>query len=204
MRHLTPEEIVDAAEGCADSGLAAHARDCVACRSKIEAVTDAVRLARCDRAAEPSPLVWPHLAARIGEAVRRERIRAPFWKAWGWTLAPAGAVVVLAIAVTIGMWMRPGAPVSGVPARVAEMPAPAFDGPAADLDAADDPSWLLVSTLSAEMSVEDAEASGALPPPGGAERALFHLDEAERLELARLLREELDTRAPAVPQGPGA
>jgi hypothetical protein len=204
MRHLTPDEIVDAAERCADAGLAAHARDCMACRSKIEAVTDALRLARCDRLAEPSPLFWPHLAARIGEAVRRERVRTPFWRVWGWTLAPIGAVAVLAIVVTVEMRMQPGAPVSDPAARIVETPAPAFELRAADGDPADDPSWVLVSTLSADVSVEDTEASGALPPPGGADKALFHLDDAERLELARLLREELESRVPAVPQGPGA
>jgi hypothetical protein len=204
MRHLTPDEMVDAAEGCADAGLVAHVRDCAACRSTIEAVTDALQLARSDRPAEPSPLFWPHLAARIGEAVRRERTRTPIWRAWGWRLASIGAVAVLVIAVAVGIRMRPGAAVSETPAQIVDTPAPTFDERAADGDPADDPSWILMSTLSAEVSVEDAEASGALPPPGGADNALVHLDDAERLELARLLRKELETRAPAVSQGPGA
>jgi hypothetical protein len=43
-----------------------------------------------------------------------------------------------------------------------------------------------------------------LPPLGGADKALLQLDDAERLELARILREEIGTRARAVPRGPGA
>ncbi len=69
---------------------------------------------------------------------------------------------------------------------------------------ADDPSWLLVSVLSAEVSVEEAEASGVLPLPGSADRALMQLDGAERMELAKILREELAAKTPAAPQGPGA
>jgi hypothetical protein len=76
--------------------------------------------------------------------------------------------------------------------------------PSADVDTADDPSWLLVSALSADVSVEETEASGALPPPGGADKALLQLDDAERMELARILRAEIRTRGPVAPQGPGA
>jgi len=75
---------------------------------------------------------------------------------------------------------------------------------AADPDLADDPSWLLVSVLSAEVSVEEAEASGVLPPPGSVDRALMQLDGAERVELAKILREELAAKTPVAPQGPGA
>lgn len=204
MKHLTPEQIVDAAEGCADEGLASHARDCAACRSKIDGVTDALRLARRDRSAEPSPLFWPHLAARIGEAVRRERDPWAVWRAWGWRLAPLGAAAVLVIAVAIGLRNQPAAPVGETAGPRAGAATAALDDGAAEGDSAEDPSWLLVSTLSADVSVDDAEAGGALPPPGGAERALFQLTDAERLELARLIREEMQTHASAVPRGSGA
>jgi len=204
MMHLTPEQVVDVAEACADASLAAHAQVCEACRAKVESVRDAVRLAAAEPP-EPSPLFWSHLAARIGDAVRRERIPIPFWRAWGWRLAPIGAFAVLVMAVAVGMRMRPVAPASDVPVPSLEAPGgPAWEGPVAEDDPMDDPSWILVSALSAEVSVEDAEASGALPPPGGADQALLQLDLAEQMELARILREELGARAPAMPQGPGA
>jgi hypothetical protein len=203
MTHLTPDEIVDVAEGTADAAPASHARDCHACRAEVEAVGEALRAARSDRLPEPSPLFWPHLAARIGEAVRRERIRAPFRAAWGAALAPLGAVAALVAAVAVGLRMWPAAPVNQAPAAAVEAPA-AFDDPVARAEPEDDPSWILVSELSADVSVDDAEASGALPPPGGAEKALFQLDDAERLELARLLREAIEARSQGVLRGPGA
>jgi hypothetical protein len=206
MTHLSPDQVVDVAEGCADAAVAAHAAGCASCRAKAESLLDAVRLAESDPRVEPSPLFWPHLAARIGEAVRREEVRVPFWRSWGWRLAPIGAAAVLMIAVGIGSRMWTGAPGGGplVPAMPAGAPAQAAMEPTSDLDTADDPSWLLVSELSADVSVEEAEASGAWPPPGGADKALLQLDGAERMELARILQSEIRTRGPVAPQGPGA
>jgi hypothetical protein len=206
MTHLSPDQVVDVAEGCADAAVAAHAAGCASCRAKAESLLDAVRLAESDPRAEPSPLFWPHLAARIGEAVRREEVRVPFWRSWGWRLAPIGAAAVLMVAVGIGSRMWTGEPGGSplVTAMPAGPPAQAAMEPSADVDTADDPSWLLVSALSADVSVEETEASGALPPPGGADKALLQLDDAERMELARILRAEIRTRGPVAPQGPGA
>jgi len=206
MTHLSPDQIVDVAEGCAGGAVGAHAAECETCRAKVASFLDAVRLAESDTPPQPSPLFWPQLAARIGAAVRRERVRVPFWRSWGWRLAPIGAVAVLVIAIGIGSRMRTGTPGSDPLDSV--MPADAATQsalePSADIEAADDPSWLLMSDLLAQVSVEEAEAYGALPPPGGAEKALLQLDLAEQMELARILREELGARAPALPQGPGA
>jgi predicted anti-sigma-YlaC factor YlaD len=204
MTHLSPDQVVDVAEGRADGAAKAHAAGCPSCRATVESVLDAVRLAESDPQPEPSPLFWPHLAARIGEAVRRERVRVSFWRSWGWRLAPLGAAAVLVIAVGVGARLFPGAPGSApaVPKAAADAPQAALER-TADIEVVDDPSWLLVSALSAQVSVEDAEASGALPP-GGADKAMLQLDEAERMELARLLREEIGARNPLAPQGPGA
>lgn len=206
MTHLSPDQIVDVAEGCAGGAVKAHAAECASCRARVESLVDAVRLAESDPQAEPSPLFWPHLAARIGEAVRRERVRAPFWRSWDRRLAPIGALAVLLMAVGIGLRMWPAPPAGVAPAQEAAAgdSAQAVLESAPDVEAADDPSWLLVSDLSAQVSVEEAEAAGALPQPGGAEKAMLQLDEAERIELARLLREAIGTRAPASPPGPGA
>jgi hypothetical protein len=206
MTHLSPGQIVDIAEGCAGAGLAAHVRHCASCRSRVESVRDALRIAQSDPPPAPSSLFWRHLAARIGEAVRHERVHAPLWRDWGWRLAPIGAVAVLVIAVGVGarMWSwMPGcdSPASG---SRAEATVQAPDEPMTEGEPADDPAWTLVSDLSAALSVEDAEASGVLPPPGGADKALLQLDDAERLELARILREEIGTRSGLEPYGPGA
>jgi len=197
MTHLSPGQVVDVADGCAAPALTAHAAACTSCRAKVESILDAARLAAEDPRPEPSPLFWPQLAARIGEAVRREQAPVAPWRLWVCRLAPLGAVAVLMIAVGIGsrLW-TPGSPSAAPEAPVA--------APAADHDPADDPSWLLVSVLSAEVSVEEAEASGVLPPPGSVDSALTQLDGAERAELAKILREEMAAKAPVVPQSPGA
>ena len=206
MTHLSPDQIIDLAEGCADATAAAHAAGCDACRAKADSVRDAVRLAEADPLTEPSPLFWPHLAARIGDAVRREHVRVPFRRPWVWRLAPIGAAAVLVVAVGIGLRMWTGTPWTepSVPPMAGGAPADQELEPSSDAETADDPSWLLVSALSAQVSVDEAEATGALPAPGGAEKALWQLDEAARVELARLLREEIETQLPAVPHGPGA
>jgi hypothetical protein len=200
MTHLSSDHIVDVVEGCADAVSTSHAAGCDACRAKVEVLREALRLAKSDPPPEPSPLFWPSLAARIGEAVRREPAPMPPWRMWAWRLAPIGAAAVLIIAVGIASRLSSKDPGAGSPAVVPAAQA-LFDA-SPGTESAEDPSWILVSELSSEVSVEEAEAHGGLPP-GGTEKALLQLDSAERLELARILREELGARAAVVPPGPG-
>jgi hypothetical protein len=206
MTHLSPAQIVDVAEGGADAASRAHANACEACRAKVEAVADAIRVAGADPQPEPSPLFWPHLAARIGDAVRRERRPAPAWRWWGARLAPLGAAALLLAAVGVGWQTWSGVPGGRTPptARVARVAADPIEDARLPGDAADDPSWIFVSQLSADVNVDEAEASGEFPPPGGAERALRQLDDAERVELARILREEIGALGALERPGPGA
>ena len=204
MKHLSPDEIVDVAEDSADARASAHAGACAECRERADAAAAAIRAARSAEAPEPSPLFWSHLSARIGAAIRREPARASFWRAWGWRLAPAAAVAVLVLAVGIALRpapVRDTAPADETPAVGVPISAAAED--TAGSDAVDDPSWLLMSLLSDDVAVDD-DAPGVVPGPGGAEKALVHLDDAERLELAKILRLELRGRASVDVQGPGA
>jgi hypothetical protein len=206
MTHLSPDELVDVAEGRIDPARATHAASCDRCRAQVESMREALRLVESDRAPEPSPLFWPLLAARIGEAVRGERRPGAFAWTWAWRLVPIGALAVLVTAVGIGISTRSGRP-GGRPVTTAAArdaaPRQAAE-PAAAGEPADDPSWLLVSDLSADISVEDTEASGALTRPGGVDPALWQLSDAERSELTRILREELTRGETAVPRGSGA
>jgi hypothetical protein len=190
MKHLSPDEIVDVAEGCAGASAAAHAAACDACRSRADEAAGAIRAARAAEGPEPSPLFWPHLAARIGDAVRREPARVSLWRAWAWRLAPAAAAGVLVLAVGLALRVAPEVgPPEAVSGPAAPSAATRDDG--ASGDAADDPSWLLMSLLSADVSVDEAAAYGVWLRPGGPEQALVHLDEAERRELAKILRAEI-------------
>lgn len=202
MRHLSPGQLVDLVEGAAPSDQVAHAASCEACRAQADALRDVLRQASSDTVPEPSPLFWEHLAARVGAAVRREpapRRPRPIWT-WRWASLTAAAVLVLAAGIGTAMW-------SGHPREpaVTEDPsvlAVAVAGPAApgqDVASLDDPSWILMSLLSADVVFDD-EFSAQLPAvPGLADRALRQLTESERAELARLLREEMDRRSAADP-----
>ena len=206
MTHLSPAQAVDVAAGSAAPALIAHAASCEPCRARIESLLEAARLAAEDPAPDPSPLFWPHLAARIGEAVRREPQPAPSWRPWFSWLVPAGALAALVLAAGVGIRVWSGTPgrLPGILDAPAPAPAEVSAGPAAGGDASDDSSWLLVIDLSSQVSIDDAEAGGTLSLAGGVEQALVQLDEVERVELARLLRAELAARTPAAPQGPGA
>jgi hypothetical protein len=82
------------------------------------------------------------------------------------------------------------------PAAVPVAPFAEASGDSSGGEPGDDASWLLMSLLSSDVSVDDAAASGVWPGTGGTEQALVHLDEAERSELAKLLRAELRSDRP--------
>jgi hypothetical protein len=99
-------------------------------------------------------------------------------------------VLVLAVGLALRLAPAPEVILPEAAAVPAEAPVSARDDAAGE-EAADDPSWLLMSMLSSDVSVDDAVASGVWPGPGGTEQALVHLDDAERSALAELLKAEL-------------
>ena len=115
-----------------------------------------------------------------------------------WRLAPVGAMAVLVIAVGHRVassgparpQRRPVAP--DAPVAALERRPPRGARPRSTRPTTRHGSWSAI--LSADVSVEEAEASGELPPPGGVDRALAQLDDAERMELARILRAEMAPR----------
>jgi hypothetical protein len=109
---------------------------------------------------------------------------------WAWRAAPAAAAAVLVLAVGLALRLAPAVVAPDADTVPVEAPVAARDD-AAGAEAGDDQSWLLMSLLSSDVSVDDAAASGAWPGPGGTEQALVHLDDAERSELAKILRAEL-------------
>jgi len=176
MKHLSPDEIVDVAEGCADASAAAHAAACGGCRSRADAAAGAIRGRARGRGTGAVAAV---LAAPGGTHRRRGSPRAGagvVLARLGWRLAPAAAAAVLVLAVGLALRVAPevGPPeaFSGLrhhPLRRATTGRAASRGR---------PSWLLMSLLSAEVSVDEAAASGGWLRPGGPEQALVHLDEA--------------------------
>ena len=196
MTHLSPDQLIDAAEGRGTPTVMAHAGTCEVCRASVDELRETLALAHTDSVPEPSPLFWDHLSARVGAAVRAEAGnhagRARWIWRWGPVSALAAAVLVVAL-VVMPRGPRVGAPVAGTGSSSAATEAVAIesDDPAG---AVDDASWLLMSDLSQELTAD--EAGTALPAgPGTADRALRHLTDAERAALVDIIREEIAHRS---------
>jgi hypothetical protein len=184
MTHLKPAEVIDAVDRTLPAERHRHLAACDACRALVEdAGAMAVEVARVDLP-EPSPLFWEHLGRRVALAIDGEPV--PRGRAWSWwTGRFVAACTVLVVTVTAATWsVRPGRDGGG-------------DGT--------DP-WAVETTgetLEWEFLVRLAGGDGALDRDelplaldwdvvdGAAEQ----LSGAERAELARLLRAELERPA---------
>ena len=195
MTHLSPEQLIDAAEGRGTPTVMTHTGTCEVCRASVDELRETLALAHTDSVPEPSPLFWDHLSARVGAAVRAEAGnhagRARWIWRWGPVSALAAAVLVVAL-VVMPRGPRVGAPVAGTGSSFAatESIATEPDEP----DTVDDASWLLMSDLSQELTAD--EAGTALPSgPGTADQALRHLTDAERAALVDIIRDEIAHRS---------
>jgi hypothetical protein len=195
MAHLSPGQFVDLVEGAAPAEHAAHAASCERCRAQADALREVLRQAAADTVPEPSPLFWKHMAARVGAAVRREPAPVPARTFWTWRRASVAAVAAkLVLAAGLGTHMRKtpsrGAPVAtGPPASSVVVSAPGATEE--ELLPLDDPSWNLMTELSADVVFDDERSAEIPAVPGLADLALQQLSEPERAELAKILREEL-------------
>ena len=172
--HLTPEESIAALERSLDAARAAHLDACDWCRrelAELDAVLTGVRAA--DHPAEPSPLFWDHLSARVRAAVEHEAPAGPGWgRVWQPLLGVAAAAVLVAWVVGRG---------------AAPTPAPA--GVVADAGAGAEARWEAVMELAAELSVDDVH--GAVPSRFGGTVLFDELSADEQAALADLLASEM-------------
>lgn len=195
MRHLTDEQIADAAGGAVPSPEMAHLSACAACASRVRELEGVLREVGAVDVPEPSPLFWQHLAQQIGQAIDRPQPagstgRLPWAAAWA-----AAAVVVIGL-ITMFV-LRP----AGVPRQVADAQPRVEDAPAAftapdvePLDIDEDEAWAVVRSLAEELHYDDAREAGVVPRPGAVERAATELSDDERARLMRLLEAALNHR----------
>ncbi|MGQ0736540.1 MAG: anti-sigma factor family protein [Acidobacteriota bacterium] len=191
MMHLRPEDLIDAL----DDGLAPasrqHLESCVECRARVLELAQTVETVRVDAGPEPSPLFWPHLAARVRAAIGAEPVQEPrlSWRSWPMLLPLAGlAVLIAALAGAIAS--RSEAPESPGPATI--LTQGLGDGPAViDVVASADAGWDVLVTLLGPLDLDTAQQAGLVAGPGAAERVALHLSADERQTLLRLLQEEV-------------
>jgi hypothetical protein len=191
---------VDLAEHAAPAEHVAHAASCEKCRTQVDALRDVLRLAASDPVPEPSPLFWERFSARVSAAVRQEAAPGSPRRAWAWAWrwAPITTLAVLVLAVGIGTSMWKGLPRTGPAPAV---PAPVLADTDGELLLQDDASWNLMTALSSDVVFDDEASTNLASVPGLADRALQQLTEPERVELAKILREEMAQPASAGPKG---
>jgi hypothetical protein len=143
---------------------------------------------------EPSPLFWEHLSERVNEAVAAEAAPGPLFRARGWAGALptwrgwAGAGVAAAVMISIYVTTPRPEPSVGTQ-EVAVVPSDVRPVP---LDGADDdPSLALVADLTSQMDQDAFDEAGWTSHAGAVDEAVVNLTHDERLELRRLLEEEL-------------
>jgi hypothetical protein len=212
MSHLSPESLLDRAEGTRAASAERHLESCERCRRQLADLEAAMALAAEADVPEPSPLFWDHLSARVREAIdgepvpRRSRLTAPAWLTglvgpggWSWPMVSSvSAVAVAALALAVGLHILPPrgveAPAPVAAARIdarADRPAGASFEPLGD-----DPGYAVVSDLAVDLDVDlgtdmDAAVQAGLVAGDSAEHAVAHLDAGELRELQRLLSEQL-------------
>ena len=194
MRHLSRPEFVDLLES--EAALPAervrHAATCAECRARLDALRETTATAREDGDAEPSPLFWNHFAARVAAAVRDEPVPvapAPWLRAPILTWATVASIVMLVVVGTV--WRTtlhaPAQPIAPVE-RARDI---ALSAPLAPDDADDDQAWAVVRAAAIDLNWDDVHAAGISAHPDDVENVALELTAEERVELARLLDQDL-------------
>lgn len=199
MKHLSHTEFVDLLESASapSSDRLRHVEACADCREQLHILRDMRTAALEDGDAEPSPLFWDHFSARVAEAIRSEpvpTVLAQWRRAPLITWASAAAIVVLVIAITV--WrttLHAPAPTATItrqsaPPDAATAVSPTDDA-ADDVDA--DEAWAVVRAATIDLDWDEVHSAGISAHPGEVENVAMELSAEERLELARLLDENL-------------
>lgn len=188
MGHLPADVLLDIAENARPASSAPHLATCASCRQQVEEARRALALVSTMDVPEPSPLFWDHLSARVREAVAAEApAPAPRvgWFPWRWAAAVSGAAAVFAVVLALTNNLVP----SSSPDGGAGEPVASSVGQRLPLPA--DPSFSLIADLAGDLDWEGAAEAGFMVRSGVAEFAVVDLSVDERMELRRLLTEEI-------------
>ena len=195
-RHLSPDHLIDLAEGTRPESSAPHLESCEACRRQLADMRAMMSAASEVAVPEPSPLFWDHLSDRVRQAVALEAAprRASRWERWlrSQVILPVSAAALAAVIIAAVIGARPDVPAARLEVVSASRPAEASEPPLFEpLDALDDSSLRLVADLTAELDWEAVSRMELTTHAGGADEAVRELNRGELGELQRLLKEEL-------------
>ena len=190
--HLSPEQLVDLAEGAKGAASVPHLQSCGVCQERLAHLRATITEVTDVHIPEPSPLFWDHFSTRVREAVEAERTTKV--SRWSWLAARpvwAGAVAVLVVAVAFLAQIDRSGRTALPPASPLTASVPGLN---LDIGGADDASLSLVGDLAAELDWDGASEAGLTTHVGVDNDALSQLTAAERGELHELLKGELARR----------
>jgi hypothetical protein len=186
--HLGSDELIDLAERTRPESDAPHLRSCERCRAQVEELRRAMATAAEVDVPEPSPLFWPHLSARVHDAVLAEGTPNETGRSWliGWRMWPIGLAALAACVVAVVLTSRVSTPAR---APAASYQAESTAQPDALPD--DDPALNLVADLASTLTYEEASELEISTHAGSVDEAVSGLSADERQELHRLLNDAL-------------
>jgi hypothetical protein len=192
MRHLNEEDLIDLADGVRPEGSAPHLASCESCRRQLADLRAVMSAAAAVEVPEPSPLFWQHLSARVHEAVSNETRAAASRRApsrFVWRMAALAAAVLVAAAAWRTELVRHHVAPDGLTPHSAVVEATLEANDVVSL--ADDASLSLIAEMAGDLDWEGAVQAGLSTQAGAVDRAVLELSASERLELQRILKEEL-------------
>jgi hypothetical protein len=184
MRHLTPDQVVDLADGVETESVRSHWRACGTCQEAVADFRAAIEAVKDVSVPEPSPLFWDHFSARVREKVEEE---PEPWTVTAWLRLHSGimwassaALVLLAFIVTSRLDRPFGSP---------SLPSVASGGFSADSSAgSDDDALSFVADLISDIDWDGAIEAGLTTHIGVDDDAVSQLSEGERRALHELLK----------------
>jgi hypothetical protein len=196
--HLVDHEFVDALEGTLDARRLAHVSGCPSCTTQLEEFRVIAGDAGAAEVPEPPAFFWNQLSARVRASIAEEPRPGSWSLAWRrWSrpaTAIAAAVAIAGIIVSVtGLWPRSSS--NAEPAAAAlqiQDDGDAGEDVFAEIDS--DEAWALVRALAEDLDHDEMEGEGVSARPGAANYLTSELSAAERIELARLLEEQLKGR----------
>ena len=113
MTHLSPEQLLDVADGTRPDGEFPHLQSCAICAREVADLRGTIDAAADVDVPEPSPLFWTHLSQRVRDAVADEQPGAADPKRVGLPAIPQALASGWRLAAVDGRCRRGR---SGVPA----------------------------------------------------------------------------------------